>query len=122
MAPEIREYERASTTAANAYIKPLAERYLDSLVAKIKSLDIEAPLHLMISSGGLTHLKEAKRTPIQMLESGPAAGALAGAYFGNSDASGSLIAFDMGGTTAKLCLIDKLFAFWRSVIDVACIF
>ena len=106
VAPEIREYERASTTAANAYIKPLAERYLDSLVAKIKSLDIEAPLHLMISSGGLTHLKEAKRTPIQMLESGPAAGALAGAFFGNADAKEPLIAFDMGGTTAKLCLID----------------
>ena len=106
VAPEIREYERASTTAANAYIKPLAERYLDSLVAKIKSLDIEAPLHLMISSGGLTHLKEAKRTPIQMLESGPAAGALAGAFFGNADSKEPLIAFDMGGTTAKLCLID----------------
>ena len=106
VAPEIREYERASTTAANAYIKPLAERYLDSLVAKIKSLSIEAPLHLMISSGGLTHLMEAKRAPVQMLESGPAAGALAGAYFGNADAKEPLIAFDMGGTTAKLCLIE----------------
>ncbi len=106
VAPEVREYERASTTAANAFIKPLAESYFDQLAAKIADTGIEAPLHLMISSGGLTHVAEAKRTPVQMLESGPAAGALAGAYFGHDDAGGKLLAFDMGGTTAKLCLVD----------------
>ncbi|MBT6093949.1 MAG: hydantoinase/oxoprolinase family protein [Rhodospirillaceae bacterium] len=106
VAPEVREYERASTTAANAFIKPLAESYFDSLADKIAATGIEAPLHLMISSGGLTHVAEAKRTPVQMLESGPAAGALAGAYFGHDDADGKLLAFDMGGTTAKLCLVD----------------
>ena len=106
VAPELREYERASTTAANAYIKPLAENYLDSLASKVNDYGIEAPLHLMISSGGLTHVAEAKRAPVQMLESGPAASALAGAYFGNADADGRLLAFDMGGTTAKLCLVD----------------
>jgi len=108
VAPEIREYERASTTVANAYIKPLAAGYLDSMANKINKKGIEPALHLMISSGGLTHLTEAKRTPVQMLESGPAAGALAGAFFGREDdANGSLLAFDMGGTTAKLSLIDE---------------
>ena len=78
VAPEIREYERASTTVANAYVKPLAERYLDALARKIGEQGIDATLLLMISSGGLTHVAEAKRVPVQMLESGPAAGALAG--------------------------------------------
>ena len=107
VAPEIREFERASTTTINAFIKPLAESYLDSLATKIDGQGIDAPLHMMISSGGLTHVAEAKRTPVQMLESGPAAGALAAAFFGREDANGNLLAFDMGGTTAKLSLVDK---------------
>ena len=106
VAPEIREYERASTTVANAYVKPLAERYLNSLASEIAALGIDATLLLMISSGGLTPVGEAKRSPVQMLESGPAAGALAGAFFGSEDAGGNLLAFDMGGTTAKLSLVD----------------
>ena len=107
VAPEIREYERASTTAANAYIKPLAHRYLALMAKRIDALGIPAPLLLMLSSGGLTHVGEAQRTPVQMLESGPAAGALAGAFFGRDDGGGKLLAFDMGGTTAKLSLVDK---------------
>jgi N-methylhydantoinase A len=106
VAPEIREFERASTTVANAYVKPLAERYLDALARKIGERGIDATLLLMISSGGLTHVEEAKRVPVRMLESGPAAGALAGAFFGAEDAGGNVLAFDMGGTTAKLSLVD----------------
>lgn len=106
VAPEVREFERTSTTAANAYVKPLATSYLERLAEKSAAAGITAPLHLMISSGGLTHVEEAKRNPVQMLESGPAAGALAGAFFGADDAGGNLLAFDMGGTTAKLCLVD----------------
>ena len=60
----------------------------------------------MLSSGGLTHVAEAQRTPVQMLESGPAAGAIAAAFFGRADSGGDLLAFDMGGTTAKLSLVD----------------
>ena len=83
MAPEIREYERASTTVANAYIKPLAQQYLDADGARsVAELGIPAPLLLMLSSGGLTHVAEAERAPVQMLESGPAAGAIAAAFFG----------------------------------------
>ena len=106
VAPEIREYERASTTVANAYIKPLAHRYLAVMARHLDALRIPAPLLLMLSSGGLTHVSEAARTPVQMLESGPAAGALAAAFFGREDNHGNLLAFDMGGTTAKLSLVD----------------
>jgi N-methylhydantoinase A len=106
VAPEIREFERASTTVANAYIKPLARQYLAAMARQLERLRIPAPLLLMLSSGGLTHLAEAERTPVQMLESGPAAGALAAAFFGREDSHGHLLAFDMGGTTAKLSLVD----------------
>ncbi|HEY3064926.1 MAG TPA: hydantoinase/oxoprolinase family protein [Methylomirabilota bacterium] len=106
VAPEIREYERASTTVANAYIKPLAERYLAVMGERLAELGIPAPLLLMLSSGGLTHVAEARRTPVQMLESGPAAGAIAAGFFGSTDGGARLLAFDMGGTTAKLSLVD----------------
>jgi N-methylhydantoinase A len=106
VAPEIREYERASTTVANAYIKPLAHGYLALMARRVAEQKITAPLLLMLSSGGLTHVAEAQRTPVQMLESGPAAGAIAAAFFGREDSGGRLLAFDMGGTTAKLSLVD----------------
>ena len=106
VAPEIREFERASTTVANAFIKPLAHRYLALMAGRLAEQRIPAPLLLMLSSGGLTHVAEAQRTPVQMLESGPAAGAIAAAFFGNDDSGGKLVAFDMGGTTAKLSLVD----------------
>src|SRR2546425_1295712 len=106
VAPEVREFERASTTVANAYIKPLAQRYLELMAKRLTELRIPAPLLLMLSSGGLTHVGEAQRTPVQMLESGPAAGAIAAAFFGREDSGGNLLAFDMGGTTAKLSLVD----------------
>jgi N-methylhydantoinase A len=101
---EIREFERASTAVANAFIKPLASQYLDQMAAQLAALGVNAPLLLMLSNGGMTHIDEAKRTPVQLLESGPAAGALAAAHFGGD--CRNLLAFDMGGTTAKLSLID----------------
>ena len=106
VAPEIREFERASTTVANAYIKPLAHQYLGRMARQLGDARIPAPLLLMLSSGGLTHVAEAQRAPVQMLESGPAAGAIAAAFFGRADSGGDLLAFDMGGTTAKLSLVD----------------
>ncbi len=107
VAPEIREFERASTAVANAYIKPLAHRYLELMARRVAELGIPAPLLLMLSSGGLTHVAEARRAPVQMLESGPAAGAIAAAFFGRDDTgSQGILAFDMGGTTAKLSLVD----------------
>ncbi|WP_270933098.1 hydantoinase/oxoprolinase family protein, partial [Falsiroseomonas oryzae] len=106
IAPEIREYPRTVTTVANAYVRPLAEAYLDRLEAELKRAGIAGELFLMLSSGGLTHVAEAKRAPVQLLESGPAAGALAGAWFGRQAGLDRVLAFDMGGTTAKLALVD----------------
>ena len=106
VAPEIREYERASTTAINAFIKPLAQLYLDRLAEQVRVIGIDAPLFMMLSNGGLTHLAEAKRVPVQLLESGPAAGALSAAFFGRHSRADRLLAFDMGGTTAKLSVVD----------------
>jgi len=105
ISPQIREYERTSTTVVNAYIKPMAERYLDHLARKLAAAGIGAPLFMMLSNGGLTHVAEAKRVPIQLLESGPAAGALAAAFFGLRSGVRNLLALDMGGTTAKLAVI-----------------
>jgi N-methylhydantoinase A len=107
VAPEVREYERASTTAANAFIKPLASRYLDSLAQELEGQGVAASLLLMLSSGGLAGIEEAKRSPVQLLESGPAAGALAAAHLGAGDGGDNLLAFDMGGTTAKLSVVDE---------------
>lgn len=106
VAPEIREYERSSTTVINAYIRPLAQTYLDEVVQQFRDRGVNAPFHLMLSNGGLAHVDEAKRAPVQLLESGPAAGALSAAHFGSLDDEGHLMAFDMGGTTAKLSLIE----------------
>jgi N-methylhydantoinase A len=106
VAPEIREYERVSTTAINAYIKPLAELYLSALANQVAARGISAPLLLMLSNGGLTNIAEAKRTPVQLLESGPAAGALVAAHLGSIDGGRHVLAFDMGGTTAKLSVVD----------------
>lgn len=106
VAPQIREYERTSTTVANAYIKPLADSYLELMGHEIAQLGIKAPLFMMLSNGGLTHMDEAKRVPIQLLESGPAAGALAGSTFGLRSKARDVLAFDMGGTTAKLAIVE----------------
>jgi N-methylhydantoinase A len=106
VAPELREYERTSTTAVNAYIKPLARRYLDALAGQIAGDGIPAAFQVMLSNGGLSGVEEGKRAPVQLLESGPAAGALAAAFLGAADGGDNLLAFDMGGTTAKLSVID----------------
>ncbi len=101
--PEIREYERTSTTVANAYIQPIVSRYLEDLEANLD----DVPLYLMLSNGGIATAQSAAKTPIRMIESGPAGGALAAAYFGAQSGFEDLIAFDMGGTTAKTCIIEK---------------
>ena len=106
VAPEIREYERISTTVANAYLMPLAARYVGRLAQRMAARGIRCRLLLMLSSGGLTDVEEARRFPVRMLESGPAAGAIAAAWFGARAGHDDLLAFDMGGTTAKLCLVD----------------
>ncbi|MGU7775718.1 hydantoinase/oxoprolinase family protein [Burkholderia sp. MR1-5-21] len=106
VAPQIREYERTSTTVANAYVVPIAERYLQSLEARLKQNGIGCPLLMMLSNGGLAHVNEARRFPVQLLESGPAAGAIAAAFFSKRSNIADVLAFDMGGTTAKLAIVE----------------
>ncbi|HTJ63175.1 MAG TPA: hydantoinase/oxoprolinase family protein [Alphaproteobacteria bacterium] len=107
VAPVVREFERMSTTSANAYIKPLASRYLDNLQRRLRDLGLRTDILMMLSNGGLSHLGEARRVPIELLESGPAAGAISAAYYSERDRQSNLLAFDMGGTTAKLCLVEN---------------
>jgi len=103
--PEIREYERVSTTVANAYVKPLIERYLEALAAGLHSIDYAGPLYLMNSGGGLTSVETARELPVRIVESGPAGGVIATQFYGRLAGDANLLAFDMGGTTAKACLI-----------------
>jgi N-methylhydantoinase A len=107
ISPQIREYERTSTTVANAYVKPLANSYLDELGNSLRNLGITSNLFMMLSNGGLTNTQDARRRPIEMLESGPAAGALSAAHFGRQSEVRDVLAFDMGGTTAKLAVVDQ---------------
>jgi N-methylhydantoinase A len=104
--PEIREYERLSTTCANAYVKPLMGRYLTSLAAKFRERGFRCPVLLMTSGGGLTTLAAAVEFPIRLVESGPAGGAILAAEVAMAGGHQRALSFDMGGTTAKLCVID----------------
>ena len=106
VAPEMREYQRFSTAVANAYIQPLMDRYLAGLADAMAARGYGCPLLLMLSSGGLTALETARRFPVRLVESGPAGGAIFAREIGREAATDDLLAFDMGGTTAKLCLID----------------
>jgi len=104
--PEIREYERSSTTTANVYVAPLMARYLEDLERRLTELGIPGQLYIMQSSGGIALPPLARRLPIRLVESGPAAGALAAAHAARERGEPKLLSFDMGGTTAKACVID----------------
>ena len=104
--PEIREFERTSTTVANVYVMPLMARYLDDLERKLVDMGIPGRFYIMLSSGGIATPETAKRVPIRLVESGPAAGALAAAQAARQMGADRLLSFDMGGTTAKACVID----------------
>jgi N-methylhydantoinase A len=104
IAREIREYERMSTTAANAYVQPLMAQYLRRLDGRVQALAPGAPLRIMVSSGGFTSGRAAAETPILLLESGPAGGVLSALNTARNAGIGQILAFDMGGTTAKACV------------------
>ncbi len=103
--PEIKEYERTTTTTLNAYTKPLINKYLTSLEAKFREAGFTGKLFLMLSSSGIASVDTAKRFPVRVSESGPAAGVLAAQYYGQLGGLKNVISFDMGGTTAKVSLI-----------------
>lgn len=107
VAPVIGEYERTSTVAADAYVKPRVRQYLRDLLAQLRDLGFAHELNAMLSSGGATSATVAMEYPIRLLESGPAAGALAGSFYGRLAGHDDVVALDMGGTTAKLCLVES---------------
>ncbi|MFQ5666909.1 MAG: hydantoinase/oxoprolinase family protein [Candidatus Binatia bacterium] len=104
--PEIREYERASTTVANAFALPATRRYLAAMRTQLDELGFTGDLLIMLSHGGTTTPEVAGEFPIRILDSGPAAGAVLAASVGEALGEPHVLSFDMGGTTAKSCLID----------------
>ena len=104
--PEIREYDRLSTACANAYIQPLMARYLGELERRLRALGVACPLFMMLSGGGISTIEIAARHPIRLVESGPAGGAILASHVAAECGLPRLLSFDMGGTTAKICLID----------------
>ena len=105
--PEVREYERFSTTVADAYIKPTISRYLRVLENLLVNSNVKCPLFLVTSSGGLMDLETAKSRPIHLVESGPSGGAVLAELTARQISERKVVSFDMGGTTAKICMIDE---------------
>jgi N-methylhydantoinase A len=108
--PEIREFERFTTTTANAYVRPLMSSYLGRLQQRLDALGMQCPALLMTSGGGLTTLETARQFPIRLVESGPAGGAILATQIASELALDKVISFDMGGTTAKICMIENQMA------------
>ena len=106
--PEIREYERFSTTVLNAYIGPLMNRYLEGLESRLASRGFARTIFLMTSNGGVTSAGRARRLPVQTVLSGPAGGVAASVELGQRIGVGNLITCDMGGTSTDVCLIEEL--------------
>ena len=107
VSPEMREYERFSTACANAYIQPLMARYLARLEQELRDRGYICPLLLMHSGGGLATVEASRRFPVRLVESGPAGGAVFSSTVAQELGLDQVLSFDMGGTTAKICLIDK---------------
>jgi N-methylhydantoinase A len=105
--PEIKEYERTSTTVANSYVRPLMQQYLVQLEKQLREIGFGGTLFMMLSDGGITTARTAAQFPIRVIESGPAGGAIAAGRYGELVNQRNLIAFDMGGTTAKICMIKE---------------
>lgn len=117
--PEIREYERLSTACANAYVQPLMSGYLKALADGLNALGVGCPLLLMMSSGGITTVDTAMRQPIRLIESGPAGGVILAQNVAAEVGAERALSFDMGGTTAKLTLIDDLMPQHSRAFEVA---
>jgi N-methylhydantoinase A len=122
VSPEMREYERFSTACANAYIQPLMRRYLTGLERVLSRAGFNCPVLLMTSGGGITTIETAIRFPVRLIESGPAAGAIFAGCIARQHGLDRVLSFDMGGTTAKICLIDHAQPQTARVLEVARIY
>jgi len=105
--PEIREYERFSTTVVNAYVQPRVARYLSDLDVRLRSVGFTGEVYLLSSEGGLTSVETARRLPVRIVESGPAGGVIATQHWSREVGVNDFVSFDMGGTTAKVCVVAK---------------
>ena len=119
VSPQMREYERFNTVVANAYIKPLMKSYLDRLRDRLRSETVECDVFLMHSGGGIISLESAAEFPVRLVESGPAGGAVFAAHIAARHGLKNVISFDMGGTTAKICLIKDQTPKTSRVFEVA---
>ncbi len=119
VSPQMREYERFTTTAANAYIKPLMKSYLSRLAARLAAAGMGGDIVLMHSGGGLMSLDDAAEFPVRLVESGPAGGAVFAAHLARAYGLDKVLSFDMGGTTAKICLIQNQAPKTARVFEVA---
>jgi N-methylhydantoinase A len=122
VSPEMREYERFSTACANAYVQPLIARYLGNLETLLQQEGFVCPLFLMLSGGGLTAVETAIRFPVRLVESGPAGGAIFAVEIARQCQLDKVLSYDMGGTTAKICLIDDLKPQTNRAFEVARIY
>ena len=119
VAPEIREYQRAVTTVANAYVQPVVRSYLSSLSQNLRDGGYDGPIFVMLSAGGITPADVAEKYPVRMVESGPAAGVMAASFLARLSGENHVLSFDMGGTTAKICLVDDFKPVITDMIEVA---
>ncbi|MBX2825313.1 MAG: hydantoinase/oxoprolinase family protein [Gammaproteobacteria bacterium] len=119
VSPQMREYERFNTVVANAYIKPLIKSYLDRLAGRLEQTGVNCTIFLMHSGGGIISLQNAAEFPVRLVESGPAGGAVFAANIADRYGLDKVLSFDMGGTTAKICLIKNQTPKTSRVFEVA---
>ncbi|HVG47906.1 MAG TPA: hydantoinase/oxoprolinase family protein [Rubellimicrobium sp.] len=119
VSPQMREYERFNTTCANAYVKPMMESYLNRLASRLASEGATCPIFLMHSGGGIVSIETAAQYPVRLVESGPAGGAIFAADVARRHGLDRVLSFDMGGTTAKICLIRDFTPKTARVFEVA---
>ncbi|MDW4499539.1 hydantoinase/oxoprolinase family protein [Sulfitobacter sp. D35] len=119
VSPQMREYERFNTTVANAYIKPLIKSYLGRLEDRLRDAGVDCPVFLMHSGGGIISLESAAEFPVRLVESGPAGGAVFASHIAARHGLDKVLSFDMGGTTAKICLIKNRTPKTSRVFEVA---
>lgn len=119
VSPQMREYERFNTTVANAFIKPMMKSYLERLGGQLQNVGVQCSIFLMHSGGGIISIESAAEFPVRLVESGPAGGAIFAAHIAARYGLEKVLSFDMGGTTAKICLIDNQMPKTSRVFEVA---
>lgn len=119
VSPQIREFERFNTVCANAYVRPIMKSYLDRLLDEMRKAGAACPIFIIHSGGGIVSVESASEFPVRLVESGPAGGAIFAAHIAERYGLDTVLSFDMGGTTAKICLIDDFTPKTANTFEVA---